>query len=229
MRVVAFHTGGKYSKEADRLLQSCHRLNIFPIVKEVSSQPDWDHAVAMKPMLLKWWRKILRGGLLYVDVDAVFHEDPTDYFDSLDCDFAAHWFQGPSSGYDRNRNDNQFLSGTMYFGDTERARLLLDEWLRVNVTRQANGNWKGGGQANLRDILERKTPLRFSLSKLKVVQLPGRYCYVFDKPWAYPKWEPKIIEHLIASRENRGISKGKINLARRRRIAEIEKEWAKKK
>jgi hypothetical protein len=220
MKVVAFHTGGPYREEADRLKKSLLKVGMDNfLIQEIPLNCDWHHAVSMKPIFLNEVRNRYPGGLLYIDVDAVVHENCSEYFDSLEgtCDFAAHWFQGPSGGYDRKRNDNHFLSGTMYFADTMEARLLLKAWIVVNKGQQIQGNWKGGGQANLAGLLERR-----AVSNLRIHKLPGRYCYVFDKSWAYPENEPRIIEHLIASRENKDQSKGKINDPRRRRISEIE-------
>ena len=214
MKVVAFHTGGPYQKEANLLECSLRSCNIDYYIKKIPITCDWDRAVSLKPAFILECRKKFEGPLLFVDVDAVFHSNPSEYFDSLNCDFAAHWFQGPSSGYDRSRNDNYFLSGTMFWADSLNARLLLDAWLSLNKQKQALGIWEGGGQANLNAVIEASV-----VNGLRIVKLPGRYCYVFDKSWAYPEGEQVIIELLIASRENRGPSKGKVNLLRRKRIA----------
>jgi len=217
MKVIAFHTGGRYEEEAELLGASLDRLCIdYHIAKIEGFKGDWDRAVALKPVFIAECRNAFKGPLVSVDVDCFFHEDPSDYFDSLKCDFSAHWFQGPSGGYDRERNDNWLLSGTMYWGDTLRARKLLRAWIHENNRKQALGDWKGGGQANLYDVLKMN-----KIDGLRVLRLPGRYCYVFDKPWAYPKGCVPVIEHLIASRENRGASKGKVCAKRSKRIEEL--------
>jgi len=217
MKVIGFYTNDAYRKEYKRLKKSLDRFNIDYYIQHIPYEGDWNRSVAVKPIFVKGCRNMFRGGLLYVDVDAVFHEDCSEYFDNLDCDFAAHWFQGPKGGYRKDKNDNHFLSGTMYFADSRNARLLLYAWIHRNKMKQEEGNWQGGGQANLKEILDGEWVV-----DLEIVRLPGRYCYVFDKGFGYPEDEPKIIEHLIASRENRDKSKGKINKARQERIKELD-------
>ncbi len=216
MKVIAFFTQGPYEKEADLLERSLRANNIDYYIAGYPAEIDWHHAVALKPIFIDHCRKQFKGPLVSVDVDAFFHSNPSEFFDALTCDFAAHWFQGPSGGYDRSRNDDWFLSGTMYWGDTERARLLLTAWRLFNGAKQRDGAWEGGGQANLRDILDDSMA-----EGLEVVRLPGCYCYVHDKPWGYPDDEPRIIEHLIASRENKDQSKGRVNGAKRIRTIEL--------
>lgn len=220
--VVGYYTaGGIYEREAARLTASLLRVGMRHSVCRIPKAPDWDAAVAQKPVVLQIARDVLQGGMLYIDVDAVVHEDCSAYFDALEgrYDFAAHWFQGPSGGYDRTRNDDCFLSGTMWFGDTPQARALLEAWLECNALHVAAGELIGGGQANLCDVLTDGV-----VKGLRIHRLPGRYCWVFDKPWAYPAGEYPVIEHLIASRENRGASNGKVNRPRRERIAELDRE-----
>ena len=152
--------------------------------------------------------------MLYVDVDAVVHENCTEYYEQIDADFAAHWFQGPAGGY-ASRNDNLMLSGTVWFADNQASRALLTTWYMLNSLWRDRGLVQGGGQKNLWFTV--------TCSKgLRIHDLPGRYCYVFDKPFGYPEGEPKIIEHLIASRENRGPSIGTVNEPRRQRMAELD-------
>jgi len=216
--VVSFFTGEPYRQEAARLERSLQAVQMPYYLREIPLRcENWHRAVSLKPAYLHQCWHSLHTPLLYVDVDAVVHQNCEDYFNGLDCDFAAHWFQGPSGGYNRNRNDNWFLSGTMFFNTTPKANELLIAWLQVNKKKQTQGIWEGGGQANLAQVLLEKR-----VKDLRVHRLPGRYCYVFDKPWAYPEGEPRIIEHLIASRENKDSSKGKINSARRERIREID-------
>ena len=156
MKVVAFHTGGPYQEEADRLIKSLEWHDIDYHVQKIDiPTADWDVATSIKPIFLLEMRERFKGNILYVDVDAVFHQNPSEYFDSLDCDFAAHWFQGPNFGRDFSRNDDWFLSGTMMFADTEPARELLRTWCEANEKKQAAGDYEGGGQTNLRDILDK--------------------------------------------------------------------------
>ncbi len=221
LTVIGFYTRGTpYEADAARLKASLDRVGMDSSIIPIETQGDWDANVARKCSIIHAARQMVPGPLLYLDVDAVVHENCTEYFERLcraGIDFAAHWFQGPEGGYDCNRNDDHFLSGTMLFGESSAAWELLGQWARENTRQIMRGNIQGQGQANLRTVLDEKR-----VAKLKVQRLPGRYCRVFDKPWAYPPDEPVIIEHLIASRENRGTSAGEINAARRKRIEEID-------
>lgn len=220
LRVIGFFTAGTaYEEEAKRLRWSLSVVGMNHYIVAVPPARDWNDAVAVKASVIRMARDRFPGGLLYIDVDAIVHENCCAYFDGLEggFDFAAHWFQGPSGGYNRERNDDWFLSGTMWFADTFAARALLDAWIARNRDCRAAGVREGGGQANLRDVINEGL-----VPGLRVHRLPGRYCYVFDKPWAYPPDEPVVIEHLIASRENRDPAR-KVNQARRERIAELER------
>ena len=158
----------------------------------------WYEATAYKSEFCSEMRALYAGPLVYVDVDAFVHANYEPYFQSLAAkqyDFGAHWFQGPAGGYDKTRNDDRMLSGTLFFGDTAGARQLLAAWCEINAAMKRSGCRQGGGQKNLW--------FTTTCFPLKIAKLPGRYCYVFDKPWAYPKDEPRIIEHLIASRIHR--------------------------
>ncbi len=219
MIVFAYYTAdGAYPEEADRLESSLRRVGMKHIVRPIPATGDWNKAVWQKPFQIRSCLTGWNEPVLYIDVDAVVHANCSSYFAALepDYDFACHWFQGPAKGQDQTRNDNRLLSGTLWFNTTDRARRLLDIWCQTNRNKLAQGDETGGGQRNLWETYH----TQFALG-LRSHNLPGRYCYVFDKPWAYPKDEPKIIEHLIASRENRGESAGIVNEDRQQRIREI--------
>lgn len=204
LTAVSFHTP-EYTAEVALLRASLRRVGMGFIHVCYPDRGSWDANTAIKPEFLKFMRDGLRGPLLYIDVDAFVHQNCETYFKGLAAegvDFGAHWFAGPAFGHDVSKVRDEgwwMLSGTIFLGDTKGARLLLDEWLAENEAQRKAGNRAGGGQKNLQTIID---PLE--KAGLKVARLPGRYCYVFDKPWAYPKREPCIIEHTIASREHRG-------------------------
>jgi hypothetical protein len=226
--VVAYYTPGfgSYEAEEELLERSADRAGVALYVSAVENGGNWYANTARKAGFIADTRGMLAGPLLYVDVDAVVHDDPSPYFDALGADgvdFGAHWFASPSGrasdvcgcviggACDR---PHRLLSGTLYFGDTPGARSLLEAWCGMNDLMRRRGLLEGGGQKNL-------WYLTTCMPNLKTVRLPGRYCRVFDKPWAYPAAEPVVIEHTIASREHRGPSLGKTNAARQKRIAEL--------
>lgn len=234
MIVIAYYTPGfgSYEAEAELLQRSMERVGVRYQLEPVANGGDWYANTAGKADFIMRKRADLSGPLLYVDVDAVFHEDPSAYFDRLGeqhVDFGAHYFAGPSGGYDKARGcaclrgeacdrPHRLLSGTLFWGDTPGAYRLLAAWKGLNDVLRAYGGPQGGGQKNLWYVTT-------CLDGLKVAQLPGRYCRVFDKPWAYGPLEPVVIEHTIASREHRGPSLGKTNNARQQRLEDLRAEF----
>ncbi len=218
MKVIGYYTKDSYEEDAVRFKKSLDKVGMEYYIKELDYSNDWKKANQYKPQFIKECRDKFKGKLLYIDVDAVVHQNCHQYFDSLNCDFAIHWFQGPMIGYER-RNDNVILGGTLFFADNERVRFLLQQWVYLNNYFFALGDPPRGDQTSLDYLLRHKV-----IQGLKVENMLGRYCYVFDKSFGYPKEEPRIIEHLIASRENKGHNFGKINLSRQNRLKELENE-----
>lgn len=203
MKVIAFHTdNGSYTKEKNLFAASLKRVGMDYIIKAEEDRGDWYANTRLKPRFIQEMREANEGPLLYIDVDAFVHENCAAYFErlaTLGADFGAHWFRGPAKGHDRTRVRDEgwwMLSGTLFIGDTDGARRLIDTWCYLNDVLFQQGVREGGGQKNL-------WYLTTCMEDLKIRRLPGRYCYVFDKWWAYPEDESVIIEHTIASRDHR--------------------------
>lgn len=236
MKVVGFYTNGTtYEREAGLLMASLATVGMQYEIAAVDDRGSWDENVAVKPQFLLAARERIRGPILYIDVDAFVHENCSAYFENLASqkyDFGAHWFAGPGKGHNFARDncsclsgkkcnrEHRLLSGTLFFGDTDAAFNLLTLWVGYN-REAASVGWKaGGGQRNLWAIVKSQG------RHLKQADLPGRYCYVFDKAQGYPKSEPKIIEHTIASRDNRKPRKRPLKKSpRRNRIRELERRF----
>jgi hypothetical protein len=216
-----------------------------PRIVGFPARSDWYGNTAEKAHIIRDAREVCPGPLLYVDVDAFVHSNCSKYFEQLaaaGADFGAHYFAGPAGGHDRSKVSAfcpgcnapvrlaatscpacgaepispvgwRLLSGTLFFGDTPGARRLCDAWVAKNDQLAAQGIREGGGQKNLWRVVTEME------GELKIQKIPGRYCYVGDKPWAYPPNEPMVIEHTIASRENRDGTR--VNAWRRQRIAEL--------
>ena len=231
MLVVAYYSmGTPYEAEAALLRSSLNRVGMDHYIVGVPNRGGWYANTAHKAVFLRDQRRAHKGPLLYVDVDAFVHENCAAYFDALGpkgVDFGAHWFRGPAKGHDRSKVCNKgwwMLSGTLYLGDTLGCRTLLDNWVRMNTLFAQSGIVQGGGQKNLWYLV---TCME---DDLKVERLPGRYCYVFDKPWAYDEDEPVIIEHTIGSRQHRpgrdqpDAIYDRQNLTRHKRIHELREQ-----
>lgn len=228
MITVAFYSRKTpYEQEARLLQASLDRAGMRHRIKGYADRGDWYANTAFKPEAIREARNAVRGPMLYIDVDAFVHQNCDAYFDNLGAegvDFAVHWFAGPAKGHRRHdvcscihlkpcNRPHRLLSGTLFFGDTDGARRLLDDWIAFNRVFRERGLTQGGGQKNL-------WYLTTCIEGLKTADLPGRYCYVFDKQWAYPRSEKPIIEHTIASRDNRSGSSNR-NAARGNRKAQL--------
>lgn len=221
MMVISYFTDNGTYREEYRLLEaSLQRAGMPHDGRVEKDRGDWYANTRYKPRFIQTMRKTHDGPLLYIDADAFVHENCEAYFDGLaerGVDFGAHWFQGPAKGHRRSEVRAEgwwMLSGTMFFGDTVEARRLIDTWCYLNdILFQQGGVAEGGGQKNL-------WFLTTCMTDLVIERLPGRYCYVFDKPWAYPKDEPYVIEHTIASRDHRSGTRRKTR-TRGRRIAQL--------
>ena len=203
MKVVSFYTdNGSYKAEAELFTASLDRVGMRYHIEEVEDGGDWYENTRQKPQFIQRMLRESSEPILYLDVDAFVHKNCEEYFDKLadnGTDFGAHWFQGPSKGWDKKKVQKDgwwMLSGTLFFNNTEQANRLVDTWCLLNDTLYRQGIAEGGGQKNL-------WFLNTCINGVVVARIPGRYCFVFDKPWAYPKAEPCIIEHTIASRDHR--------------------------
>ena len=229
--VSAYSRHTPYEQEAEILRKSLLRCGMRHEIVPFEDQGDWYANTSMKPRLIREMRDKHRGPMVWVDADAFVHEDCAAYFDDLGrkgFDFGAHWFAGPAKGHNQSdvcaclrggkcSREHRFLSGTLFFGDTTAARKLIRAWVDLNHLFRERNIVMGGGQKNLWYLLT-------CVEKLKQAKLPGRFTYVFDKPWGYPVTEPRIIEHTIASRDNR--KPGQKNKARHVRKAELREKLA---
>lgn len=229
--VIGFYSiGTPYEQEARTFMASLDRVGMAHHITGFDDRGDWYGNTAAKAELICEARRTMRGPLLYIDVDAFVHADCTRYFERLAADgvdLGVHYFAGPAKGrkrrdvcrcvvrgYGKCDKEHRLLSGTLFLGDTEGAQRLCDAWVEKNAALRAQGIYDGGGQKNLW-----RTTVEIGHT-LKIERIPGRYCIVGDKLWAYPRNEPVIIEHTIASRENRDV-RGRFSGWRRRRITEL--------
>lgn len=231
MLTIAFYSiGTPYEDEAKILAASLDRVGMKHRIVGFPDRGDWYLNTAAKAELIRAARHEFDGPLLYVDCDAFVHTncEPDLLKITEGADLGVHYFAGPAKG--RKRNDvcrctrrgygrcdkaHRLLSGTLFLGDTDGARSLCDAWVARNEELRAQGIVEGGGQKNLWYVTTQ-------MPELRIARLPGRYCIVGDKLWAYLSNEPIWIEHTIASRENRDV-RGRFNAWRRRRITELRK------
>ena len=215
LTVVAFHTNDElYTQEAKRMKASAQALGLLVLVEEYDSVGSWVKNAAIKAKFLLEMRQNLSGPILYVDVDAVFHHDPTEYLLSIsqDCDIAVHY----------DCQDHHLMSGTMLLNDTKNTENLLNKWVDY-----CNGNSEVWDQKALEIILE-------EYPQFICTELPVVFCWVFDREYNFSLKNglPIYIEHLQASRSvkkqkgflRRLFKKNKALDRRKQRIKAIEQE-----
>lgn len=207
--IVAFYTTNSfYEHEKDRLLASARCLGLKIITVAVENTGSWVRNAGLKPNVLVQQRKMVRGPLLYVDVDAVLHRDPWPALLSIRSDIAAYY---EKSGH--------LLSGTVLINDTPSALALLEAWQK-GCTDEPD-LWD---QLVLEHIVTQDSAE--ASPHYSITRLPVSFCWIFDNLDNEPI-EHIYIEHLQASREakkrRRFLGRTGKRLQRRRdRIAEIE-------
>lgn len=148
---------------------------------------DYQNAINGKPLFIKRALDTLKAtpgkedwGVLYIDGDMDIHRYPA-IFDTPNVDFMARgWNVDPRD----NRNYKETIcfdpyifetsGGTMYFGNTETARVLLDSWMA------ASSDPKQIGKADDRILSMVFTEKKYALEGT-VIQLPIEYLWLTDK------------------------------------------------
>jgi hypothetical protein len=150
------------------------------------SRMDYQNAINGKPLFIRRaldkLQEVGKGdmGVLYIDGDMDIHTYP-GVFDIPNVDFMARgWNVDP-------RDNHKYLEdlcfdpyvfetsgGTMYFGNTQTSRLLLDAWAA------ASADPKQAGKADDRILSMVFTQKKFALEG-SVIQLPIEYLWLTDK------------------------------------------------
>lgn len=208
--VVAFFTEGSfYEQEKERMSRSAERVGLRVQATALASAGSWVLNAGLKPGFLLQERAKLRGPLLYVDVDAVFHRNPWPELRRLDCDIAAYYEGG-----------KRLISATILINDTPEAALLLERWRQGCL---ANPDmWD---QLVLEQVIAEDAASAHPL--FRVVKLPVSFCWIFDRV-ENERVSDIFIEQLQASREatkrKRWFGRiGKRLKRRRDRVDEIER------
>lgn len=170
-----------YEKEVQNLIRSLMSLGLEFDVVPIKSLGSWransNYSVQLIEEMLK---KYPNRSILKTDADAVFRRVP-DLFvkDDFDYDFACVWH---SFKYKKN----ELLGGTLYFANTEPAKELVRLWKIKCVA---------APRARNPELLDKA--VKEMGTKLRVRNLPPRYCKIFD---TMRKIKNPVTEHYQASR-----------------------------
>lgn len=178
MIIVAYYTEGNgYKDEADKLIESLLKFKGRDFTLDIEAVKDfcsWDKNTGYKPTFIKRKLQEYKKPIVYLDVDAVVREYPS-LFDEIDCDIACHY-----------RDNEELLSGTLYFNYTDKALSVLDEWIKTIGSLDLE-------QRCLQYVLDQRKDVR-------VHKLPASYTQIFDSMAHNGK---PVIEHFQASRRLR--------------------------
>lgn len=171
-----FTNGNGYEIEAAGLINTLNQFNLEYQVCPEKPFSGWQQAAQFKARFIeRMMVQFPSRPLVWVDADARIRQYP-ELFDFIECDAAAHYFRG-----------KELLTGTLFFGGTERALDLVRGWIHEN---EQFPKGRFGDQKNFQNIVERALNLDFK-------RLPAPYTLIFDM---MKKQGPPIIEHLQASR-----------------------------
>jgi len=174
MKIISYYTA-LYQPEAENLIKS---LNNFSDIKyEVEQREEsgnWERNTHYKAIYIK---EKLTEPVIWTDADSVLRQYPA-LFETIDCDFAAHWFK-----------DGELISATTYWNNTPKAHELLDSWIHLNNIYPEN--WD---QVNLQNALN-------GIDNINLYRLPPEYNCIFDLSREYYGELKPVFEHFQASRK----------------------------
>ena len=180
--IVSFYTeGSEYEIEAQRLRESCRKLNLSFEIVGIKPTGSWEQNCAQKASFVQEMWKCASRPVLWIDADGMLHRQP-DLLTGISADFAIHKWNGW-----------KFASGTVYFNQTEMAGLLLDRWAK-----RCQRFPSVLDQVSL-DLAWEDTVNAYPLETL---WLPRSYCQIFDKQ-LQGAGENIVVEHFQASRRLR--------------------------
>jgi hypothetical protein len=177
-----------YEKEVQNLIKSVNLLGLKSHIQPVSSLGSWEKNCQHKARYILETMEQFDQNIVWVDADAVIKKEPV-LFDQLQADVAYYYME----------HRKEVLSGTLFLRNNEKARQLLQSWIKINDT---NTLWD---QKNLQQALDSHLTLEKEI-------LPETYCKIFDNK--HQKLKDPVIVHYQASRR----FKRQINGPRKKRV-----------
>lgn len=173
---ISFYTEGTaYEGEAMLLERSARDMGLDITIRPMPNLGKWELNCGQKPAFIKsMMAENPTRPVVWVDADARFRKRPV-LFDTLDCDFAAHWRYG-----------SELLSGTMYFGPTDGALSILNRWTAAQSLMPMK--WD---QQVLQGVIDAGWGERW-----RIERLPAEYTAIFDARMC----DEPVIRHEQASR-----------------------------
>jgi len=152
--VKAFHTGGPYARDADKLRASAEKFDVPIDIEVIKSRGSWNLNTHYKPRsILAALKKHDADYIIHVDIDTWFMQYP-ELFDRLDCDFGAfYWSTGGT-----------WCSGTVIARNCEPVKEFIRKWDK-ELSRNPK---RHGDQVAMGILLER-------VKGLNILRIPAGY------------------------------------------------------
>jgi len=171
----------KFEQMIDTWIETCKKANCnYLVVEYPIGREDYQNGINAKPAFIRKALDACPGkGVLYIDGDMYINKYPS-VFDIKNVDYMARgWNIDPRSSTKYNTDvcfDPYIFEtsgGTMFFGNTDLSRQLLDQW------NSAMNDSKNKGKAEDRIISMIVTETGYAL-KANMIQLPIEYLWLTD-------------------------------------------------
>lgn len=195
MKVVSYYTKS-YKPYADALSESLKRLGIRYEIDLIREQGSWKANTSMKPLFLR--RKLeelkLEPAIVWIDVDAVVHQNPVLFTDLLKKGVEVAVFryvEGTSYHAADWHNFGQVWNGTIYLRVSPFTRKFVDEWILEQERHSERLE-----QKNMASVLARVDPSQLYC-------LPPEYCWIEKYARPLAQNARPVIEHFMAHQKKR--------------------------
>jgi hypothetical protein len=189
--VVSFHTHPEYKVIAGRMEKSVRRFGFEVEVSAVESRGSWLKNAQYKAKFILDKLVEKKRDIVWLDADSVVNSYPT-LFDNFPGDIGVHICDWKRHTEGR-RDQKELLGAVMYCRYNKATISLLRAW--VKAVELEPMRWEQLTlYYTLKDAPEGK--------KVKLVELPAKYCTIFD---TMADVENPVIEQFQASRFLRGV------------------------
>jgi len=186
-QIVSYYTKNTPYENEYKLFKSTlinQKIDNYKIYAK-DSLGSWENNTQIKASIILDAMKEFDKPILWIDIDARIRGG-LNYFNELSCDVCCYYLK-------TNWNHHELLSGTIYFGNTKKAKTILEKWIKLN---NKNSEWD---QRNLQSVIDN--------TKCNKTILPSDYIVV-DKMGRFQRDINKIvIYHTQASRRNKRLIK----------------------
>lgn len=191
IKAVSFYTNGFYFRHALKLSESLVKHGVtYEILKQDAE--SWHDAVSRKPeFILKSLKATNAEGLLWTDADSILERPIPDI---APCDVGlVKWKRSP-------HHEEEILTGTMYFRNSEPVQALLEDWIDATPKYRHTNTPE---QDSLKEVIQAYQSI------LNIQYLPVEWCFIFDDHREMYPDAKAIFTHYQASRKFREMENGK--------------------